>query len=75
MSIETSGPSRSSQKVDLQEIARAIDNAIALSNAQNQRFLTYLLEMARLETTHLINRSKSTAKLYTLPGGPPKESK
>lgn len=75
MSIETSGPSKSDQKADLNEIARAIDTAIGLSRAQNQRFLTYLLEMAKLETATLTESSTSTAKLYRLPGAPPKESK
>ncbi len=75
MSIETSGSSKSDQKADLQEIVRAIDVAIELSRARNQRFLTYLLEMAKLEAATLTSSSTSTAKLYTLPDAPPKESK
>lgn len=75
MSIETSGSSKSDQKADLHKIVCAIDSAIDLSRAQNHRFLTYLLEMAKLETKSLASDNSSTAKLYRLPGVPPKESK
>lgn len=75
MSIDSKGPRKSVQKVDLQETVRAIDGAIKLSRAQNQRFLTYLLEMARLETTNLISAGNSTSPAYPAPDVPPKDSK
>ncbi len=57
MSIDTSKPTGSNDTEDLQETVRAIDAAILISRANNYRFLTYLLEMARLETAN-IARSK-----------------
>ncbi len=50
MSIDTSKPTGSHNTADLQETIRAIDAAILISRAHNHRFLTYLLEMARLES-------------------------
>ncbi len=57
MSIDTSKPTGSNDTEDLEETVRAIDAAILISRANNYRFLTYLLEMARLETAN-IARSK-----------------
>ncbi len=50
MSIDTSKPKGSDNTADLQETIRAIDAAILISRAHNHRFLTDLLEMARLES-------------------------
>ncbi len=53
MSIDTSKPTGSNDTTDLQETVRAIDEAILISRADNHRFLTYLLEMARLEAANI----------------------
>ena len=75
MSIDDTGSSKSDQRADLQEIVQAIDEAIKLSRAQNQRFLTYLLEMAKLESTNLKGTGSSSSALYPAPDVPPKDSK
>ena len=58
MSIETSGPSGKDSTKDLQSAVRTIEKAIAVSRANNYRFLTYLLEMARLEAANLAGSRK-----------------
>ncbi len=56
MSTDTSGPSGSDGAADLRETVIAIEKAVALSRANNHRFLTYLLEMARLEAAGLAGK-------------------
>ncbi len=61
MSTDTSRRQGHGDAADLRETARTIEDAIRLSRARNYRFLTYLLEMARLETTNLIG-SKTASR-------------
>lgn len=62
MSTDTSKPPEHCDGADLQATARAIEDAIAHSRAHNHHFLTYLLEMASLETTNLISARARAGK-------------
>ncbi|MCP5081789.1 MAG: hypothetical protein GY948_08840 [Alphaproteobacteria bacterium] len=58
MSTDTSRPTGKKSITELQATVRTIEKAITLSRANNHRFLTYLLEMARLEATNLAGSQK-----------------
>lgn len=58
MPNKSSEPAKSDNTADMRETIRAIEKAVALARGKNYRFLTYLLEMARLEAANLSGTQK-----------------
>lgn len=58
MSIERLEPATSDDTAAMRDMVRAIEKAIAMARQRKYRFLTYLLEMARLEAANLSGTPK-----------------
>ena len=58
MPADNNSQNGSSRDGDLKELARTIDKAQRLASAGGHKFLTYLLDMARLEVSNLQAKNK-----------------